>query len=144
MRKLRTTPIFSGTMIWAMIVMTLWIGWCPPEGLAMLAPAVTGEIGADAARVADLQTVQHVLESKVIQQRLLDLGLTSEEAQARLARLSNEELHQLAMQLDALAPGGDALGIIIVLLVVAIIVVLVIYLMGHKIVVEKDAGVEKK
>jgi hypothetical protein len=131
-------------MIWTMIAITFWIGWCPPEGLAMLAPAVTGEIGSDAARTTDLQTVQHVLESKVIQQRLLDLGLTADEIQARLATLSDQDVHELALHLDALAPGGDALGIIIVLLVVAIIVVLVIYLMGHKIVVEKEPGVEKK
>ena len=143
MRKLRTAPVFSKTMIWTMVAITLWIGWCPPEGMAMLAPAVTGEIGSD-ARTADLQTVQHVLESKVIQQRLLDLGLTADEIQARLATLSDQDVHQLALHLDALAPGGDALGIIIVLLVVAIIVVLVIYLMGHKIVVEKEPGVEKK
>jgi hypothetical protein len=114
-------------MIWTMVAITLWIGWCPPEGLAMLAPAVTSEIGADAARAADLQTVQHVLESKVIQQRLLDLGLTAEEAQARLATLSNEELHQLALQVDALVPGGD-LGLIIAILVVVLLVVLIIYL----------------
>jgi hypothetical protein len=114
-------------MIWTMVAITLWIGWCPPEGLAMLAPALTNEIGADAARMADLQTVQHVLESKVIQQRLLDLGLTAEEAQARLATLSNEELHQLALQVDALVPGGE-LGLIIAILVVVLLVVLIIYL----------------
>jgi hypothetical protein len=144
MKQLLRMPVFTPLLIWTLIGLTFWLGWCQSEGWAMLAPAVTSEMGTDAARTADLQTVQRVLESKVIQQRLLDLGLTAEETQTRLARLSNEELHQLALQIDALAPGGDAvLGVVIALLVIVILVVVLIWLLNHKVSIEKDPNAAK-
>jgi hypothetical protein len=97
----------------------------------MLAPAVSssGDSLLIATRGADLQRVQTVLESKMIQQRLEELGLTPEEINARLSQLSDAQLHQLATQLDSLMPGGDGgLGIIIALLVIAVLVVLFVYL----------------
>ena len=145
MKRLLRMPVFTPLLIWALIGLTFWLGWHQSESWAMLAPAVTSEIGADAARTADLQTVQHVLESKVIQQRLLDLGLTAEEAQARLATLSSEELHQLAMQLDAVMPGGDpsGVGIVIAVIVIVILVVVLIWLLNHKVSIEKDPNAAK-
>jgi hypothetical protein len=131
-----TMPMMTPTMIWILIAITLVIGWCPPQSWAMLAPAVANEMGTDSGRIADLQVVQRALESKLVQQRLLDFGLTADEVQARLARLSDEELHQMATQIDTLMPGGE-LGIIILLLVIAIIVLVVVYLMGHKVVVKE-------
>lgn len=110
----------------------------------MLAPAVsTGtESVSGPNRVTDLQKVQSVLESKVVQQRLEDFGLTPEEINARLPRLSDDQLHQLATQIDALTPGGNGLGIIVALLVIAILVVILVYLLGHRIVITKQ-GEEK-
>ena len=110
----------------------------------MLAPAVpTGtESVSDPNRVMDLQTVQKILENKIVRQRLEDFGLTSEEINARLTRLSDDQLHQLATQIDAITPGGDGLGIIVALLVIAILVVLLIYLLGHRISITKQ-GEEK-
>jgi len=69
---------------------------------------------------------------------LEDVGLTADEIQGRLARLSDAQLHQMANQLDALMPGGDGLGIVIALLVIAILAVVLIYLLGHRIEVKKN------
>jgi hypothetical protein len=143
MRSLLKTPCFTHTMIWTMVAITLVIGWCPPQGWAMLAPAVAEEMAADPARLADLQIIQRTLESKIVQQRLEDWGLTAEEVQARLGTMSDQDVHQVAMHIDSVMPGGE-LELIIVLLVVAIIILLVIYLTGHKVVVEKNGAVEKK
>ena len=144
MRSLLRVPVFTRTMIWTLVITTLVMGWCPPEGKAMLAPAVpTGtESVSDPNRVMDLQTVQKILENKIVRQRLEDFGLTSEEINARLTRLSDDQLHQLATQIDAITPGGDGLGIIVALLVIAILVVLLIYLLGHRISITKQ-GEEK-
>jgi hypothetical protein len=134
-------PIFTQTMIWTLVLTTFLMGWCPPEVRAMLAPAAStgAEPVLDATRAADLQTIQRVLESKVVQQRLEDFGLTQEEINARLTRLSDAQLHQMATQIDALIPGGDAgLGIVIALLVIAILAVILVYLLGHRIVVTKE------
>jgi hypothetical protein len=73
----------------------------------------------------------------MIGERLIQMGLTPEEIQKKLSQLSDQQIHQLALQLDELKVGGDAgwtvLGIIIVL---AAIAVLVIYLTGHQIVIQ--------
>ena len=88
-------------------------------------------------RESDLQKIQNVIEMKMIGERLKQMGLTPDEIQKRLNQLSDQQIHQLALQLDELKVGGDAgwvvLGIVIVL---AAIAVLVIYLTGHQIVIQ--------
>lgn len=141
MGKMLQIPVFTQTMIWTLVVMTLLIGWYPSEVRAMLAPPVSTmpEPALGSNRAADLQKIQRVLESKVVQQRLEDFGLTPDEVTARLTRLSDDQLHQMATQVDALIPGGDAgLGIVIALLVIAILAVILVYLLGHRIVVTKE------
>jgi hypothetical protein len=86
-------------------------------------------------RAYDMQKVQKILEQKMVQQRLEALGFTKEEIQKRLNQLSDEQMHNLALNLDELKVGG-ALGLIIVLLVIAILVVLLIQLTGHRVIVK--------
>ena len=127
-------------MIWLLIIMTLAMGLHPPETVAMLVPAfpVAAESSSDSHRMADLQKIQTVLESKVVRQRLEDFGLSQEEINTRLARLSDDQLHQFATDLDAIIPAGDGLGIIVVLLVIAILAVILVYLLNHRIVISKN------
>lgn len=138
-------PVFTQMMTWSLVIVTLVMGWSQPEGWAMLVPPAptTPEAVSNSNRVSDLQTIQRVLETKIVQQRLQDWGLMADEVEARLSQLSDEQVHQMATQLDALIPGGE-LGLIILLLLIAIIVVLVLYVTGHKVVVEKGNGVIEK
>ncbi len=139
MRMMLRTAAFTPVVIWMLVVTTLVMEWFPPEARAMLAPATTSAAVSDPSRIEDLQKIQRVLENKIVQQRLADYGLTPEEIQARLTRLSDAQLHQMAAQIDALAPGGDGgLGIVIALLVIAILAVILIYLLGHRIEVRKN------
>lgn len=140
MGRMLRIPVFTQTMIWTLVVTTLLIGWIPSEGSAMLAPAVptATEPVSGSNRAIAFQKVQRVLESKIVQQRLEDFGLTPDEITARLERLSDTQLHQLVMQIDALIPGGDAgLGLVAALLVIAILAVILVYLLGHRIVITK-------
>jgi uncharacterized protein DUF6627 len=98
------------------------IGCVPVDGMAMLIPSDT-ELSLG-SRTADLQAVQATLESKLVVQRLTDVGLTLEEAQARLASLTDDQLHQVAQHLDGLQPGGEL--ILILAIIGAIVVVLAI------------------
>ncbi len=88
------------------------------------------------SRASDLQKIQKVLEMKMISERLEQLGLTSNEVQARLDQLNDDQIHQFALKLDELKVGGDGLGVVIALLVIAILVVILIYLLGHKITIK--------
>jgi hypothetical protein len=79
-------------------------------------------------RGEDLQKIQKVLELKMVSEKLKQLGFTQEEIQARLGQLSDQEIHQLALNLDEVNVGGDGLGVVIAVLVIAILVVLFVYL----------------
>ena len=72
-------------------------------------------------RETDLQRIQKLLESKVVQQKLSQLGLTREEIESRLCQLDDEQIHQIASQIHALEPGGNGTAIIIILLLGAVI-----------------------
>lgn len=144
MGKIIEASVFTQTTIWTLVIATLLMGWYQPEGMAMVAPVVSTatESVSVSNRVTDLQKIQRGLENKIVRQRLEDFGLTLEEIDARLTRLSDDQLHQLATQIDALTPGGNGLGIIVALLVIAILVVILVYLLDHRIVITKE-GDEK-
>ncbi len=139
MRTMMRRTVFVQVLIWTLAVTTLLTGIVPPDARAMLAPpTAAGEPGAGLNRAVDLQTVQSALETKVVSQRLADYGLNQEEISARVNRLSDAQLHQLATQIDAMMPAGDAgFGIVIALLVIAILAVILIYLLDHRIVITK-------
>ncbi len=106
----------------AMVVMGL-----PSLSAAMLLPTESGPATTAAVqRLVDLQELQRHLESKMFAQRLADLGLSPGDVQARLQGLSDEQLHQVAQQLDGVQTGGE------LILILAIIgaVVLVLALLG--------------
>jgi len=139
MHRIVQKCVLRQTMIWTLVTVTLLTGLFPEDVRAMVAPplqATTNSI-AETHRTADLQKIQTVLESKIVRQRLEDFGLTPEEINTRLAKLSDDQLHQLATKVDALIPAGDGLGIVIALLVIAILAIILIYLLNHRIIITK-------
>jgi len=104
---------------------------------AMFVPAAyhqdsAGAAAASVGRAADLNKIQGALESKIVQQKLMDYGLSREETMARMSKLSDKQISQLAAHTDSLQAGGDG-GLLVSLLVVAILVVLLIYLLQGRI-----------
>jgi hypothetical protein len=92
---------------------------------AMVAPAAGQQLTVSVEK--DMATVQTALENKLIQQRLRDMGMSEQEAQKRLARLSPDQVHQVAMQIDQQTAAGDATGVIIVAIAVVLFVALIAY-----------------
>jgi len=133
-------PIFTQAMIWALVIVTFVMGVFPSDMSAMVAPPLptTTESASQSHRWEDLQRLQTVLESEVVRQRLEDIGLTPEEINRRLSRLSDDQLHELATHVETMIPAGDGLGIVVALLVIAILVVILIYLLNHRIIVTKN------
>lgn len=101
----------------------------PAPGWAMLVSA-----DREALRTSDMVGIRTTLESSVIKQRLMDYGLTSEEAVQRIGSLSDEQVHQLASKIDAVQAGGDALGFVLAVVLITAIVIIVLELTGHKVV----------
>ena len=120
----------------AMVVLTA----VPADVHAMFLPSSLPHTqdGSAMGRQKNLDQLQKLLESRVISQRLSDLGFSQEEVSSRLDRLSDEQIHYFATHLESVQAGGDAaLGIIIALLIIAILVVLLLQLSGHKILITK-------
>jgi hypothetical protein len=82
----------------------------------------------ESERSADLGKIQKMLEMKVIQERLKQLGFSKEEIESRLEQLSDEQIHQLALQIDELKVGGNGGGVLVLLLIIALTVVIVLLL----------------
>jgi hypothetical protein len=111
-----------------LILALLVLGCLPYNAMAVLIPSDSSAaeaIGLD--RYADIQKIQTALESKLVVQRLTDLGLSVEEVQQSMSKLTTQELHDVASNLDGLQAGGD-LGLVIGVLVVVVLVLLVIFL----------------
>lgn len=68
--------------------------------------------------------VQRFLSRADVQAEFLKRGVSAEEANMRIASLSEQELNRLANQMDQVKAGGDVFGILIVVLVVLLIIYL--------------------
>ena len=88
-----------------------------------------------AVRAADLAKIQAALESKIVQQKLMDYGLSPEETMARVNKLSDEQINHLATHAESLQAGGDPVDLLIGLLIVAILVVVLIWLLQGRVTV---------
>jgi hypothetical protein len=107
----------------------------PAEAMFLpLAPASNAQ-PASFDRAADIAKIQSALESKVVQQRLQDYGLSRDEALTRMNRLSDTQIHQLASHTDAIQAGGDGVDLVVGAIIVALLVVLLIWLVQGKIVI---------
>lgn len=105
--------------------------------MAGLAPSrTTGATTIASTRDADMLVAQRTLEHKIVAQKLRDYGVAAEDAQLRLASMSDQDLHTLASASKGLPSGGDGgTGAIIGILVVIILVIVVLRLMNREVVV---------
>jgi ribose 1,5-bisphosphokinase PhnN len=138
MRKIRDARKPIRIMAWLLVAHMFALGMTPFESRASLVPPVSRDGSMDSLpesgmdRAGDLRTVQRVLETKVVQQRLKDLGFSREEIDTRLARLSDAQLHQVASQINSLLPGGSidgALGTILTVLLIILVAVVIVILL---------------
>ena len=107
----------------------------PRQSLAFMIASQTDEMVFD--RQSDVSTIQRILESKAVSEKLASLGLTKDEIDKRIDRLTDTELHQFANQLDSIYAGGDSgVGIIITLLIIVVLVLVILNLTGHKIILK--------
>ncbi|HSG05781.1 MAG TPA: PA2779 family protein, partial [Nitrospiria bacterium] len=127
------------TLIWLLAVSFLNLSFFPGTSTGALLPSQDPFVESlpEFNRMAAMEDIQLTLESRLVAQRLSDLGLTTEEVMERMNRLSDRDIHRVAGNLDALHPGGDALGALIFLLVVGVIIVVALQMSGHKVIITK-------
>jgi flagellar biogenesis protein FliO len=115
----------------SLLVLGVFTALAPLSAEAMLMPSdMSGSTVTADQRAADLEQIQAKLESKVVAQRLSDLGMTTQEVQDRMQSLSSEQLHQVAQNLDGVQMGGD---LILILAIVGAVVLLLALIggLGH-------------
>ncbi len=120
---------------WYMVTVMFLLGITPRVDAGFSPSEVIGQPQMN--RTADLDKIQKVIEIKMIRERLNVLGFSQEEIQTRLNRLSDEQVHQLALKLDELKVAGDEAVAVLIVLVIAAIALLVIYLMGYRMILKK-------
>ena len=132
MRKIKTIFVFKTVALYLAFVFLL-IGSVPRNSWAYF---VESQQALSFSREADINNIQRVLESKMVSQRLSEFGLSMNEINSKLTKLSDADVHQFASQMDSLMPGGDAGVTIILLLVITILTLVIIQMTGHKIVIK--------
>jgi uncharacterized protein DUF6627 len=127
MKELRLC--FRKALVIYLILALTVMGSLPTVVMAAIIPSdlETASVTVGMDRIADIQKIQTALESKLVVQRLTDLGLTVEEVQQAMAQLTTQELHDIASNLDGVQAGGDV-GLIVGVLVIVILVLLIIFL----------------
>ena len=130
MQKIRTMFILKPVALYLAFAFFL-IASIPQNSWAYLVDAQT----LNHSREADINKIQRVLESKMVSQRLSELGLSRDEINSKLHQLNDADVHQFASQLDSLMPGG-ILEFIIGVLVIVILVLVILQITGHKVIVK--------
>ena len=130
MKKIRTMFILKPIALYLAFAFFL-IASIPQNSWAYLVDAQT----LNHSREADINKIQRVLESKMVSQRLSELGLSMDEINSKLQQLSDADIHQFASQLESLMPGG-ILEFIIGVLVIVILVLVILQITGHKVIVK--------
>ena len=119
----------------AVLILTMSALDFAPAAAGLTASRPSGATAITSTRDADMVLAQRALENKVVGQKLRDYGVAPADAQARLASMSDADLHTLASAAKGLPSGSDATGAIIGVLVVVILVIVVLRLMNREVVV---------
>lgn len=131
----RKTGIHLLRMLTLYLIFAIFIiSAIPSPSSAMFITPGAGNSVADS--IGDMAKVQTFLESRLVQQRLADFGLTAEEVSSRLNQLSQDQLHKIATHIDEIDYGGDALGGILSLLVIIILIIVIIKIMGKQVIIK--------
>ncbi len=104
-----------------MITLLLFLGALPDTWSGMAESSI---VGVEAStRAEDMAGIRQTMEMKQVQARLADLGYTGEEVQQRLDRLSDREIHELAMNIDQAQKAGWVGFVLAVIFVAAVVVI---------------------
>lgn len=127
----------AGWFLMVALAMAAWtgiLGSVRGEAIAGVI-ASRGTAGPGGAS-ADLEKVQALLEEKVVAQKLVDYGVSPEDAMAKVRTMSDRDLHRLASLTDRAAEGThDGLGLAIGLAILVILIIVILKLSNRQVIV---------
>lgn len=131
MRKyLLNCKFVSLLALWA-----IFISVPPSDALAMPSASVA-DFSALSMRQVQIDKILAVLSQPQARAHLVLMGLNEKELKGKLSRLDDQQLALVASEADKVKAGGDALGVIVILLVIAILVVVLMKLQNKEIVIK--------
>jgi hypothetical protein len=125
--------------------LAIWVTWYMVTVMFLFAITPKVEAGLSPSeiigqsqinRTTNMEKIQKFLETKMARERLRAFGFSQEEIQTRLNQLSDDQIHQVALQLDELKVAGNGGEVVIIVLLILILLALIIYVTGHRIIVE--------
>jgi len=124
---------------WFVVLAMAMAGWMGVLGsLQGVAEAgvIASHLSEAQTRSEDLAKVQLFLENKIVVQKLVDYGVSPEEAKSKVEAMSAQDLHRLASLTDRAAEGTDgATGFLIGLAILIILIILILKMMNKEVVV---------
>lgn len=126
--------VLNRHLCWIVLGLFCFFSFLPPNAEAFLAQSrlSSGEVVTE--RASQLAVIQGALEHKVVEQRLLDYGLTRDEVVAKLESMNDQQLHQLATLSGDV--GGGVIGAVIGVLLIVLLVVVILRVSDRRIVIQ--------
>jgi len=102
------------------LVMAMFVLGITPRVFAGFSPSEAVSI-FNFDRSSDIDKIRKVLEMKMVRERLKNFGFTPDEIEKKLIQLDDQQIHQLALNLDELKVGGNTWVWVLVILLLAAI-----------------------
>ena len=102
------------------LVMVMFVLGITPRVFAGFSPSEAVSI-LNFDRSYDIDKIRKVLEMKMVRERLKNFGFTPDEIEKKLIQLDDQQIHQLALNLDELKVGGNTWVWVLVILLLAAI-----------------------
>jgi hypothetical protein len=126
----------AGWFIVLAVAMAGWMGMLGSLRGVAEAGVIASHLSETVDRSEDLAKVQSFLENRIVVQKLIDYGVSPEEAMAKVRAMSAQDLHRLASLTDRAAAGADGgIGLVIGLAVLIILILVILMLMNKRVVI---------
>jgi hypothetical protein len=123
---------------WFVVLAVAMAGWMGVLGAlhgVAEAGVIASHLSEAEARSEDLAKIQSFLENRIVVQKLVDYGVSPEEAKAKVEAMSEQDLHRLASLTDRAAAGADGLGFLIGLAILIILIIVILKLMHKEVII---------
>jgi hypothetical protein len=126
----------AGWFVVLALTMAGWMGLLGSLRGVAEAGLIASHLSETNARSEDLGKIQSFLENKIVVQKLVDYGVSPEEAKAKVEAMSTQDLHRLASLTDRVAAGTDSgIGILIGIAVLIILIIVILKLMNKEVII---------
>lgn len=129
LKKFRNSALTLG------IATYLFLFWTSPATAAMVDSTLSNSSDFNSSRILEIAKIQSVLENKIVMDKLIAHGFSTDEIRGKLGQMNDEQIHMLAQASDNVLAGGDGVGLLIGVLLVILLVIVILKLLNKEIVV---------